>query len=215
MPNDQLTRIPASRVPITDTSDGTVTREWYRYLFNIFTLVGGGQANSAASSSFGQDLAPLYTPQVSDKRYGSFYSTVTQNAAATNTAYPVTINSTDISEGVYIGSPTSRVYVDRVGTYNFQFSAQLLKSGGGSGNVYIWYRVNGADIANSATIVTLAGSSSAVVAAWNFVVDLNAGDYFELVWSTNNTNCEIHATGASSPVPAVPSVILTVTNNIN
>jgi hypothetical protein len=215
MPNDQLTRIPASRVPITDTENGTVTREWYRYLFNIFTLVGGGQANSAASSSFGQDLAPLYTPQVSDKRYGSFYSTVTQTAAATSTAYPVTINSTDISEGVYIGSPTSRVYVDRVGTYNFQFSAQLLKSGGGSGNVNIWYRVNGADIANSATIVTLAGSSSAVVAAWNFVVEMNAGDYFELVWSTNNTNCEIHATGASSPVPAVPSVILTVTDNIN
>lgn len=215
MPNDQLTRIPASRVPITDASDGTVTREWYRYLFNIFTLVGSGQANSAASSSFGQDLAPAYTPQVDAKRYGSFYSTVTQTAAATSTAYPVTINSTDISEGVYIGTPTSRVYVDRVGTYNFQFSAQLLKSGGGSGNVYIWYRVNGADIANSATIVTLAGSSSAVVAAWNFVVEMNAGDYFELVWSTSNTNCEIHATGASSPVPAVPSVILTVTDNIS
>jgi hypothetical protein len=107
------------------------------------------------------------------------------------------------------------VYVDRIGTYNFQFSAQLLKSGGGSGNVYIWYRVNGADIANSATIVTLAGSSSASVAAWNFVVEMNAGDYFELVWSTNNTNCEIHAAAASAPVPAIPSVILTVTDNIN
>jgi hypothetical protein len=215
MPNDQLTRIPASRVPITDAENGTVTREWYRFLFNLFTITGGGQANSAASSSSGQDLAPLYTPQVDAKRYGSFYSTSTQNAAVTNTAYPITINSTDISEGVYIGTPTSRVYVDRVGTYNFQFSAQLLKSGGGSGNVFIWYRVNGADIANSATIVTLAGSSSAVVAAWNFVVEMNAGDYFELVWSTNNTNCEVHATGASSPVPAVPSVILTVTDNIN
>jgi len=215
MPNDQLTRIPASRVPITDASDGTVTREWYRYLFNIFTLVGGGQANSAASSSFGQDLAPVYTPQVSDKRYGSFYDTSTQTAAVINTAYPITLNSTSITDGVYIGTPTSRVYVDRIGTYNFQFSAQLLKGGGGSGNVYIWYRVNGADIANSATIVTLAGSSSASVAAWNFVVELNAGDYFELVWSTNNTGCQIHAAAASAPVPAIPSVILTVTDNIN
>lgn len=215
MPNDQLTRIPASRVPITDASDGTVTREWYRYLFNLFTLVGGGQANSAASSSFGQDLAPAYTPQVSDKRYGSFYDTSTQTAAATGTAYPITLNSTSITEGVYIGTPTSRVYVDRVGTYNFQFSAQLLKGGGGSGNVYIWYRINGADIANSATIVTLAGSSSASVAAWNFVVEMNAGDYFELVWSTDNTSCQIHAAAASAPVPAIPSVILTVTDNIN
>jgi hypothetical protein len=215
MPNDQLTRIPASRVPITDVSDGTVTREWYRYLFNLFTITGGGQSNSAASSSYGQDLAPLYTPQVDDKRNGAFYDTTTQSAAVINTAYPVTLNSTTLSDGVYIGSPTSRVYVDRIGTYNFQFSAQLNKSGGGSGNVFIWYRVNGVNAANSATSLTLAGSSSAAVAAWNFVVDLNAGDYFELVWSTNNTACEIQTAAASAPVPAIPSVILTVTDNIN
>lgn len=215
MPNDQLTRIPASRVPITDASDGTVTREWYRFLFNIFTLTGSGQSNSAASSSFGQDLAPAYTPQVDDKRNGAFYDTTTQSAAAINTAYPVTFNSTTLSDGVYIGTPTSRVYVDRIGTYNFQFLAQLNKATAGAANVFIWYRVNGTNAANSATSVTLAGSSSASVAAWNFVVELNAGDYFELVWSTSNTACQIQAAAASAPVPAIPSVILTVTDNIN
>ena len=215
MPNDLLTRIPASRVPITDASDGTVTREWYRYLFNLFTITGGGQANSAASSSSGQDLAPLYTPQVSDKRYGAFFDTTTQTAAVINTAYPLTLNSTTLTQGAYIGTPTSRAYVDRVSTYNFQFSAQLNKTAAGSGNVFIWYRVNGVDAANSASSVTLAGSSSAVVAAWNFVVNLAAGDYFELVWSTDNTGCEIRAAAASGPVPAIPSVILTVTDNIN
>jgi hypothetical protein len=215
MPSELITRIPAARVPITDASDGTVTREWYRYLFNLFTITGGGQANSAASSSSGQDLAPLYTPQVSDKRYGTFFDTTTQSAAVINTAYPITINSTDISEGVYIGTPTSRVYVDRVNTYNFQFSLQLVKASSSAKHVYIWYRVNGVDAANSATKVTLAGSDAAVVAAWNFVVELNAGDYFELVWSTDDTGCQIVALGASAPVPAVPSVILTVTDNIN
>lgn len=215
MPNDQLTRIPASRVPITDASDGTVTREWYRFLFNIFTITGSGQSNSAASSSFGQDLAPAYTPQVDAKRHGVFYDTTTQTAAVINTAYPVTINSTSISDGVYIGTPTSRVYVDRIGTYNFQFSAQLFKASASAKNVFIWYRVNGVDAANSATSVTLAGSNAAVVAAWNFVVELNAGDYFELVWSTDDTGCQIYAAAASAPVPAIPSVILTVTDNIN
>jgi hypothetical protein len=215
MPNDQLTRIPASRVPITDGADGMVTREWYRYLFNVFTITGSGQSNSASSSAMGQDLAPAYTPQVSDKRYGAFFDTTTQTAAATSTAYPITLNSTSLSDGVYIGSPTSCVYVDRVGTYNFQFSAQLNKTGAGAGNVFIWYRVNGVDAADSATSLTLAGSSSAVVAAWNFVIELNAGDYFELVWSTSNTACQIRASAASSPVPAIPSVILTVTDNIN
>jgi hypothetical protein len=215
MPETQLTRIPASRVPITDASDGTVTREWYRYLFNLFTITGGGQANSAASSSFGQDLAPLYTPQLEDNRYGVFFDTTTQTAAAINTAYPITFNNTDITDGVYIGTPTSRIYVDRINTYNFQFSVQLNKASATHKHVYIWYRVNGVDAANSATKVSLAGSDAAVVAAWNFVVKLNAGDYFELVWSTDNTGCQIEAFGASAPVPAIPSVILTVTDNIN
>jgi hypothetical protein len=138
MPNDLLTRIPASRVPITDVADGTVTREWYRYLFNLFTITGGGQANSAASSSMGQDLAPLYTPQLEDKRHGVFFDTTTQTAAVINTAYPITFNTTDITDGVYIGTQLHRkCYVDRIGTYNFQFSAQLNKSGCGSGNTFI------------------------------------------------------------------------------
>lgn len=215
MPNDQLTRIPASRVPITEGADGRVSREWYRFLFNIFTITGGGQSNSAASSSFGQDLAPAYTPQVNDKRYGLFYDTTTQTAAAINTAYPMTFNTTDISKGVYVGAPTSRIYVDRVGTYNFQFSAQLNKASASAKHIYIWYRVNGVDAANSAGKVNLSGNDAAVVAAWNYVIELNAGDYFELVWSTDDTACQIVTFGASAPVPAIPSVILTVTDNIN
>ena len=215
MPNTQLTRIPASRVPVINAATGIMTREWYRYLFNLFTLAGGGQANSAASSSMGQDLAPLYTPQLEDNRHGVFFDTTTQSAAVINTAYPITLNSTTITDGVYIGTPTSRVYVDRVNTYNFQFSLQLVKASASAKNVFIWYRVNGVDAANSATSVTLGGSSAAVVAAWNFVVKLNAGDYFELVWSTDDTGCQILAAAASAPVPAIPSVILTVTDNIN
>jgi len=215
MPNTQLTRIPASRVPVINVSSGIMTREWYRYLFNLFTITGGGQANSAASSSLGQDLAPLYTPQLEDKRHGVFFDTTTQTAAVVNTAYPITFNTTDITDGVYIGTPTSRIYVDRIGTYNFQFSAQLNKSSASADHVYIWYSVNGVNAANSAGKVTLAGSDAAVVAAWNYVVDLNAGDYFELVFSTDDIDCQIIAVGAAAPVPAIPSIILTVTDNFN
>ena len=215
MPNDQLTRIPASRVPVINAATGIMTREWYRYLFNLFTLAGSGQSNSAASSSMGQDLAPLYTPQLEDNRHGVFFDTTTQTAAVINTAYPITFNTTDITDGVYIGTPTSRIYVDRLNTYNFQFSAQLNKASAASKHVYIWYRVNGVNAANSAGKVNLSGNDAAVIAAWNYVVQLNAGDYFELVWSTDDTGCKLEAFGASAPVPAIPSVILTVTDNIN
>lgn len=212
MPDTNLTRIPASRVPISDGAKGMVTREWYRFFFNQFTLTGSGEANSEVVNG---SLAPSYTPQLVNNRYGSFYDTTTQTAAVINTAYPITLNSTQFTNGVYTGTPTSRVYVDRPGVYNFQFSAQLNKSGASAKNVFIWYRLNGNDAAYSATKVTLAGNNAAVVAAWNFVLSMAAGDYFELVWSTDDTGCVIQADVASSPVPAIPSVILTVTDNIN
>jgi hypothetical protein len=159
-------------------------------------------------------VAPSYTPQNPDTRYGVFSDTTTQTAAVINTAYAVTFNTTDLSDGVYIGSPTSRVYVDRLGVYNFQFSAQLDKAGGGADNVWIWADINGTTQANTGTKVTLAGNNAAAVAAWNFVFRMNAGDYFRLMWSTDDTACQITAAAAAAPVPAIPSVILTVTDNI-
>lgn len=159
--------------------------------------------------------APTVTPQLRQQRYGSFYDTTTQTAAAINTAYAMTYNTTDMSVGVYLGSPTSRVYVDRGSVYNIQFSAQLDNTSGGNHLVYIWLRVNGADVANSASQVRLKGTDGELVAAWNFLYNFKAGDYFELMWSVSDTAVQIVAQAAAAPVPAIPSVILTVTDNIS
>lgn len=37
-----ITRIPAPRVPFTDERTGQISREWYRFLYNIFLLTGEG-----------------------------------------------------------------------------------------------------------------------------------------------------------------------------
>lgn len=147
--------------------------------------------------------------------YGSFYDTTTQTAAAINTAYAITFNTTDLTYGVYIGSPTSRVYVVGDGVYNFQFSIQVDNTSGGNHLIYIWYRVNGVDVANSASQVRLKGTDGELVAAWNFIAKLKAGDYFELMYSVSDTAVQIVAQAAAAPVPAIPSVILTVTDNIS
>lgn len=147
--------------------------------------------------------------------YGSFYDTTTQTPAAINTAYAITFNTTDLSYGVYIGSPTSRVYVVGDGVYDFQFSAQLDNTSGGSHLIYIWYRINGVDAAYSASQVRLKGTDGELVAAWNFIIKLKAGDYFELMYSATDTSVQILAQAAAAPVPAIPSVILTVTDNIS
>ena len=161
------------------------------------------------------ELGPANTPQLPRLRYGSFYDTTDQTAAVINTAYGMTFNSTDLSAGVTIGTPTSRVYVDTHNVYNIQFSAQFVNTAGGTHNVWVWLRKNGANVANSATTLRLQGNNAEEVAAWNFLLDMNAGDYFELMWEVSNLAVSLLADPASAVHPAIPSIILTVTDNIS
>ena len=230
-----ITRIPASRVEVIDPRTGLMSRDWYRFFVNLFTLTGeGGNAASLDDLQIGPDgdavslaavlqseiqslsVAPPNTPQLIRHRYGSFFDTTTQTAAVINTAYAMTFNSTDLSQGVTLGTPTSRVYVDTINTYNIQFSAQVVNTtGGGAHRIWIWLRKNGADVPNTATVIRIQGSNSEAVAAWNFLLEMNQGDYFELMWAADNTGVQLQTFAASGFYPAIPSVILTVTNNIS
>jgi hypothetical protein len=169
------------------------------------TLTGAGTLNNTATPT------PL-------GYYGAFQDDTTQTAASINTAYPVKFNTIDLTNGVSVvndgSSNPTRVTLANTGIYNIQFSLQLEKAGG-SGNMIadIWIRKNGVDIPSTTGKVVLTGSASAspVIAAWNYVLDLTAGDYVQLMWSTSNTNVQIIAAGPTSPHPAIPSSILTVT----
>jgi hypothetical protein len=181
------------------------------------TQVNTLSSQLAAIQNHIQDLSlsPAQTPHVPRLRYGSFYDTTTQTAAAINTAYAMTFNTVGISNGVTIGSPSSRIYVDTKNVYNVQFSAQVDNTSGGSHLIFIWLRVNGVDVADSAGQIRLKGSDGELVVSWNYIYPFNANDYLELMWSTSDTAVQITSSGAAAPVPAIPSVILTVTDNIS
>ena len=146
--------------------------------------------------------------------YGAFSDTTSQNIAVANTPYVITMDTTDLVDGIYRDAVnTSRIYCPASGIYNFQFSLQLQSTNASSKVVAIWARKNGNDIANSSTDITIAGSSTQQVAAWNFMLEMNAGDYFELVWASDSTTVSLyHSPAQTSPYvrPAIPSVILTV-----
>jgi hypothetical protein len=175
-----ITNITPPRVPLVDERTGLISREWYRFLLNLFFLTGSGQSNVtledlqhapnsdtavatvqaevaaaqqasqtqpavtvdqwaeltkqvealaaapvitvdqwaelakqvqalAAASVITVDqwaelakqvdalaAAPIYTPQLRNRAYGTFYDTTTQTAAAINTAYALTFNSTNL-----------------------------------------------------------------------------------------------------------------------
>ena len=151
-------------------------------------------------------------PSGADMDYGVFLDQLDQVAESINTAYPVKLRTTDISSGISVASD-SRITVTHTGIYNFQFSLQLNNTGGaGSGKeVYIWLRKNGSDVATSNTSVSVRSDVKYVVAAWNFVVSLNAGQYIELMWATENTAIIIDYLAATGIYPAIPSVIGTMT----
>jgi hypothetical protein len=148
--------------------------------------------------------------------FGAFSDTTLQAAASINTAYGMVFNTTDSSNGVSIGSPSSRLVVDYQGVYNVQFSAQLDKTSGGAGNIYIWLRKNGTNVANTATTIAIQGTAARTVAAWNFIIQLDPTHYVELMWATDDTSVRILAASATSVWPAIPSVICTITqvNNL-
>ena len=147
-------------------------------------------------------------------RYGSFYDTTTQAATAINTAKAITFNATDLSNGVYLGTPTSRIYVDTGGIYNFQISIQLDSSVATAEEFYLWFRLNGVDVTNSASQMRVQGNNAEVFAALNYFFNLKAGDYVETMFSVSNLGVVLLAAGAVAPHPGIPSIILTVANNI-
>lgn len=42
---DRITNIPPPRVPLVDPQTGFISREWYRFLYNLFTLTGEGRSS--------------------------------------------------------------------------------------------------------------------------------------------------------------------------
>lgn len=148
----------------------------------------------------------------SPKIYGSFYDTTQQNNAGASLVNLMRYNSTTSTNGVKLtGSPTSRITVTDTGIYNFQFSAQFNKTGGGASDIYVWLKQNGINAASSAGKVVIAGPNAQVLPAWNYVLPLTEGDYLELAWLSPDANVFIEYVAATGSVPEIPSVIATIT----
>lgn len=160
-------------------------------------------------------LQPTPQSHVIRNAYGWFASTADQTAAAINTATAMTFNTTFEAQDIAIGSPASRIVVSRQGIMNIQFSAQFQNTAGGAHQVWVWLRVNGTDVPNSSTVLRIEGNNTEQVAAWNFLQRFTAGDYFELMWEVSDVAVALLADPATAVHPAVPSILLSVTDNIN
>lgn len=147
-------------------------------------------------------------------RYGQFYDTTIQVAGAINTPQAITFNTTDVSKGVFIGSTTSRVYVDTEAVYNFIFSIQLDKISGGTGIFWVWPRINGVDLPDSNSQIRIQGNNAEQLVTIGYFFELKADDYVEIMFAVDDVSVQVQYFPASAFYPAIPSIILTVSNNI-
>jgi hypothetical protein len=172
---------------------------WYRSDLGIFFTYANGAVRAIGEMRY----------------YGSFFDTTTQTIGSTTTAYAVGINTTDIANGFSIVSG-SRITAAIAGKYNLQFSFQLQNSDTTDRITNIWLRKNGTDIADSNGQVTVPSRHGSVngahIAAWNYVLSLNANDYVEFWWQAESTQVSMPtvAAGTTPTTPRTPAVIVTI-----
>lgn len=184
-----------------------------RYFSQTFANMGGyfQRVTSIIAALFGPRGGKYI-----NSPYGAFQDGTNQVASNTTTAYPITFDTTDFSNGVTL-SNSSRINVSQPGLYNLQFSIQVKNTTNSSADVDFWFRKNGTDIAKSNSRFGISarkssGDPSHVIVALNFFVSMVANDYVQIVWRTSDVavTIETFAAGTSPTRPAIPSVIATL-----
>jgi hypothetical protein len=159
--------------------------------------------------------ATLSTLRSFSAAYGGFSSSADQTGSVSS-GTAMTFTSTDIADGITLAND-SQLVVPSDGIYNLQFSAQLRNIENAQHDATIWFRINGVDVAASATQITVPARKSAsiygyMVASWNIFLDMNANDYAEIIWlpTIATMTLEQLPSSASPAYPAIPSVIATM-----
>jgi len=144
--------------------------------------------------------------------YGEFTKTDSQSPAATNTAYALTFTTALLANGVSIGTPTSRVYIEQAGLYNLACSVQITSTNSSQKAVWVWLRKNGTtDLPNSARIASITLNNGYLVVTLNNIASLLANDFIEVMYASDSTSISIATVAATAFAPAAPAVILAVT----
>jgi len=154
--------------------------------------------------------------------YGAWQDNVTQTAAASNVGYAMIFRTIDLANGISVvtnGTNLTKITFANTGIYNLQFSSQFQNADNAQHDVNIWLRLNGTDVVGSNGLISVpprksavAGDEGHIIAGWNYVLSVVAGQYYELMWMTDNhTNVTMQYYAAGSPPPSAASVIMTVT----
>ena len=148
--------------------------------------------------------------------YGSFSNNTDQTAPSVGSTAVVAWDTTEEANGVYL-SNTSRLNVRNAGIYNVQYSLQLVNYANSAQFADVWFRINGTDVARSASRFDLSarkseGDPSHLIGTVNVFLEMTANQYVEIAGSVSSTDVRLEHYDADGaiPRPAIPAAIATL-----
>ena len=144
--------------------------------------------------------------------YGKFTRNTDVSAASTNTAYTITLDTTEQSSGISLGTPASRISVSQSGLYNVAVQAQAYSgSETGDETYYVWLRKNGTDVPRSMKRTSTTQDLLYTTLSFSFTLSLEANDYVEVAYAFTDTGLSYEAVGATGFGPSTPSISVDIT----
>ena len=145
--------------------------------------------------------------------FASYVDTTTQSLSGANTPTVMSFNTVVIESGITL-SDSTKITVLIPGVYSVGISMQFDKSSLLSLEpIYIWTRVNGVDVPDSAGQIKLLNNNSESLPFIPYTYELNEGDYIEFVFASSDEGVVLlYVPPSETPYvrPSVPSIILDI-----
>jgi len=199
MANVKITDLTAATTPLAGTE--------------LFETVQGGSSKKVAASAIGNSANALPYASLVGRAYIQAFSNTDQTGSI-SAATAIKLENTSFGAGISItndggGNPT-RITFAVAGTYMLAPSIQFVNSAGADHTATVWFRLNGTNIANSATITSIPKASEGGAQFFQIVIyeQVTAGQYIEIMWLPSNAAVTIDFTAAGAIAPAIPSILL-------
>jgi len=184
---------------------------------NPYGLITNGIVAAPEVSTVNVNLSTINNKQYpTDPIYGEFLTTSTITVSAANTPTVIPLDTNTVGNGVSLNG--GAIEVSQTGLYSFSPSIQFDKSGGGASDCDFWVRVNGNDVANSGSKITVQGTTGQLIGTVVLYLSLNANDLVELVIASADSSMAatyfapwtVSPGGDPYDRPAIPAVITVI-----
>lgn len=201
-----LVNVVPPRLPTAPPQYETRYHDQHSDVLRLYFNQLGGNVNALTGTRGGQYL---------NFPYAAIQRT-TDRTFTVNTATQITFDENDFLNGCE-NDGTNGITVRQSGLYNYQFSAQWKNTDSQINDAWIWLGINGVDVPGTASQFSVPNRHGSVdghlIAAANFYVQLNAGQYVEMYAAVNNVAVSLEAYPAQTTpfvMPSIPSVVATL-----